>query len=175
MFGSDILDVAIGLAFVYFLLSLICSAFRESIEAWEKRRAVYLERGIRELLKCPDGTSLPDGASLVEKLYKHPLVYGLFLGEYDSAKIRKNGLMPARSNLPSYIPAENFAAALLDIVARSDQSTGSGAVWPAPAPISLEEIRDSVPSIENPPVERALLWAIDTAQGDLARAQANLV
>ena len=32
MFGSSILDIAIGLVFVFLLLSLICSALNEFIE-----------------------------------------------------------------------------------------------------------------------------------------------
>jgi hypothetical protein len=49
MFGSDVLEVAIGLIFVYLLLSVICSAINETIEVWLKKRGADLERGIREL------------------------------------------------------------------------------------------------------------------------------
>ena len=50
MFGSTILDIAIGMAFVYLLLSLVCSAANEIIEAILKGRAKHLEAGIRNLL-----------------------------------------------------------------------------------------------------------------------------
>lgn len=50
MFGLDMLDVVIGVIFVYLLLSLICSAVNEMIEAFMKQRAYSLENGIRELL-----------------------------------------------------------------------------------------------------------------------------
>lgn len=50
MFGSNVLDVAIGLSFLYMLLSLICTTASELLEAVLKNRAVFLERGIRELL-----------------------------------------------------------------------------------------------------------------------------
>ena len=56
MLGSVVLDVAVGLVSVYLLLSLICSAIRESIEARLKTRAVHLEAGIREMLGDPDGS-----------------------------------------------------------------------------------------------------------------------
>ena len=46
MLGSVVLDIAIGLVFVYLLLSLVCSAVREGVEARLKRRAVHLEAGI---------------------------------------------------------------------------------------------------------------------------------
>jgi hypothetical protein len=40
MFGSEALEVAIGIIFVYILVSIICTAIREGIEAWLKTRAV---------------------------------------------------------------------------------------------------------------------------------------
>ncbi len=43
MFGSQILDVAIGMIFVFLLLSLMCSALNEIIEAKLKNRAKSLE------------------------------------------------------------------------------------------------------------------------------------
>src|SRR5262249_51397156 len=62
MFNSAIIDTAIGIVFIYLLLSLISSAVAEAIEALMRNRASDLERGIRELLtdqKTPGGlTSL---------------------------------------------------------------------------------------------------------------------
>ena len=49
MFATSIIEVAIGLIFVYLLMSLICSAANEIIESFLKNRATDLERGIREL------------------------------------------------------------------------------------------------------------------------------
>jgi hypothetical protein len=49
MFGSDILDLAIGVVFLFLLLSLICTAINELIEGFVKRRARDLERGLKEL------------------------------------------------------------------------------------------------------------------------------
>ena len=99
MFGSEMLDVVISLIFVYLLLSLICSALREGIETWLKQRAVYLERGIRELLH--DRT----GEGLVKMLYTHPLIYSLYQGEYKPDETKAGKFLPARSNLPTYIPS----------------------------------------------------------------------
>lgn len=50
MFGSQMLEVAIGVIFVFVLVGILCFAIREGIEAWLKTRAAFLERGIRELL-----------------------------------------------------------------------------------------------------------------------------
>ena len=71
MFGSGILEVAIGILFVYLLVSLLCSALREGIEAWTRTRAAYLERGIRELLQDKLGQGL------ASQFFNHPLIFSL--------------------------------------------------------------------------------------------------
>ena len=65
MFGSRILEVAIGIIFI-FLVSMICSAIREGIESWVKSRAAFLEHGIRELLHDRHAVGL------ARSLYTHP-------------------------------------------------------------------------------------------------------
>ena len=42
MFNSNILDVAIGMIFIYLLRSLMCSAANEIIELMLKKRAIDL-------------------------------------------------------------------------------------------------------------------------------------
>ena len=114
MFNSTILDVAIGMIFVYLLLSLMCSAANEIIELLLKKRAIDLERGIRELLAPGTKSGTND---VVQKLYNHPLVNSLFGGRYETSRIEhvvKRKLL--RTALPSYIPARTFALALMDLV-----------------------------------------------------------
>lgn len=160
MLGMDILEVGIGLSLVFMLVSLMCTAVREGIESMTKMRARNLERGVRELLHDPDGTKL------AATLYDHPMVSGLFRGTYDEAR-------KSKFKLPSYIPSRNFALALLDIATRGADMDAASASATTPA-ISLANVRASVAKMANPPVQRVLLSAIDTAQGDLARVQANL-
>src|SRR5678815_964635 len=109
MFNSTIIDVAIGMIFIYLLLSLMCSSANEIIELMLKKRAIDLERGIRELLDPGSKSGTPD---VVQKLYNHPLVNSLFGGRYEDSRITstvKRKLM--RTGLPSYIPARTFALA----------------------------------------------------------------
>jgi hypothetical protein len=172
MLGSQVLEVAIGLVLLYLLLSLICSSIREGLEAWLKTRAADLERGIRELLDDREGTGL------AQAVYTHPLIYGLFRGGYTPGL--RTTWLPRGGNLPSYIPAGNFAVALMDVVARGAVSPGAGpAGGPPAAPaadtgMSVQSLRAAVDKLDNQSVRRALLAAIDTAQNDLGRAQANL-
>jgi len=136
MFNSNILDVAVGLVFVFLTLSLICSAAKEIIEAGLKKRSKDLERGIRELLgdlspqarpgqpqngaaqnPAPDQQA-PGAAAgnpsadekpsdFVEALYNHGLINALYQGKYREAN--------TTGSLPSYIPATNFALAVLSL------------------------------------------------------------
>ncbi len=178
MFGSNVFEVAIGIIFVFILVSTICTAVREGIESWLKTRAAYLEKGIRQLLNDPADKNPPkDGDTqkkgIVQDLYEHPLIDGLFQGEYRAPKfIKQIGILAGGGNLPSYIPAKNFAVALLDIAAKGAVTSMADN---APTPvISLEAIRDNVVKMQNPKLQRVLLYAIDNAQGDLNKAQANI-
>ena len=49
-FGTELLNVAIGMAFVYLVMSLIASAMLEIVEAWLRTRAKYLWQGMGEIL-----------------------------------------------------------------------------------------------------------------------------
>src|SRR3954463_1090773 len=77
MFGSEVLEIGIGVIFLFLFVSLIATALREGIEAWFKTRAADLERGIVELLNDPN---------TVQKFYSHPLISSLYGGQYESSK-----------------------------------------------------------------------------------------
>lgn len=103
MFNSGILDVVIGLIFIYLFLSLICSIITEWVSRFFKLRAKNLEEGIRNLLNDPNE------GGLTLSLYNHPLIKGL-------TRIGQK---------PSYIPSRTFALALMDMIAPSDPAKGS--------------------------------------------------
>lgn len=169
MFGSEILEVAIGLIFIFLLLSIICSALREVIEAKVKSRAAYLEHGIRELLHDRSGKGL------ASSLYNHPLVYSLFASKYEPpAEPTDVPKMFARGgDLPSYIPSKNFALALMDMATRGRDTDAISSDPNAPA-ITMETLRTNVLNLGNQAVQRVLLIALDSARGDLDRAQKNI-
>ncbi len=91
MTGIAILDVALGLVFVYLLLSLLCTAVAEWIAQGARLRARTLKAGIESLLADTKYRRV------TEELYKHPLIAGLKHGERD----------------PSYISGALFAKAFL--------------------------------------------------------------
>lgn len=85
-----VFDAVIGLAFVYLLLSLICSAIREAGEHLVMQRSAALQAGLDRLL----------GPETARLLWQHPLI----------AALAEHG------GSPSYIPPRSFSAALLDLV-----------------------------------------------------------
>ena len=100
MFGSAILEAAIGLILIYLFLSLVVTAVQEAIAAHLRWRAENLYDGVRELLCDPK-----DKQGFAEKIYEHPLIYSLSKGP---------------EGKPSYIPSRTFALALLDLIHPTD-------------------------------------------------------
>jgi hypothetical protein len=125
---TDTLDVGIGLALVYLLVSLVMTSLSEAIEAFFKKRAVDLERAIAEMLQGDE--------SALNALYDHPLISALFPGTYKQRKQvpAKAGLLggavkdahPASRwrgrNLPSYIPRDLFSAVLTELHEKGEVS-----------------------------------------------------
>lgn len=157
MFGSSIIDIAIGLIFIYLILSLICSAASEIIERYTKKRAKDLEKGIKEMLRSDD---------LVKKLYEHPLIYSLYAKPYS----------PGAGNLPSYIPARNFALALMDLAAPGGASGATAPSSTSASPVDLAKVRAAVAGNTNlpPEIQKALLTFIDAGLSNPAKFRENV-
>lgn len=122
MFGSAMLDIAIGVVFVFLLLSVFATTINELIFSLLSMRGKELLSGIQTLLNNDPG--------LVSRVYNHGQVFGLFKGDFNPAK---------PGNLPSYIPSRNFALALIDSVkelaaAPQQQQPAGQAAMNAPAP-----------------------------------------
>lgn len=195
MFNSDVLDVAIGMVFVYLVLSLICSAAHEIMELWLKKRATDLERGIRELLTNEIGL---DPGNLVQSLYNHGLVNGLFKGTYQSSRIGNLVSYIRGTDLPSYIPSRNFALALMDLVLPGKPTQASGATNatpPTPPNVTLSsppqpllaptdphnplyELRNAIDTADvlkgNDRVKKTLTSMVDAAGNDVSKARENI-
>lgn len=127
MFGSSVLDIGIGLIFVYLMVSLMCTAANEALASLFSWRANNLKEGIRNLLDGPN----PESSEWARKFYDHPLIQGL-------SKHGQN---------PSYIPSRTFALALADLVLPGDPgSRGStaqelrDAIAASPAPAGLKQV-----------------------------------
>ena len=152
MFGLQIIDIAVGLIFVYLILALTCTAVNELFAGWLDRRTKNLVQGIRNLLddkkvkdKAPGGS--PD-ATLVDSFYSHPLIKAL----------EENGTKP------SYIPSRTFALTLLDLISPGGSESKT-----------IQDVRAAVQALpSDSSLRRALLVMIDDAGGDLKKVQANI-
>jgi len=161
--GLNMLDIAIGLILVYLVLSFICSSAAEGIETVLKNRSRLLERGIRALLQDEeDGT-------ISHMIYNHPIISGLYRGTYAPSKS-----MLAGRNLPSYIPATNFALALLDVIIPTTADVPGGAagmLGRTPADLPATELagrlRAAAANFPAPRLRPALLALIDASGSDL--------
>jgi len=129
MFNSPILDVAIGLTFIFLMLSLLVSAVCEMIAGVMKWRAEHLWMGLERLLQSEAAR---------DALYNHPLIRGLaplragtsaigvvtggrfarlaqFARTLSRPSVGGTGWSGGH-NGPSYIPSKTFALALIDVI-----------------------------------------------------------
>lgn len=97
--GSPIVDVAIGLSFVFFLLSVIVSALTEAFAWLFKQRAATLEKGVKGMLGD-------------NKLAQDLLGHGLVQSDVTTS---------AGKRKPSYLSARNFSLALIDLLAEKGE------------------------------------------------------
>lgn len=86
-----ILDLVIGLIFIYFLLSLACSAVQEIISSILRLRPKVLNQWIRDTFSK---------GNIGEAILKHKLIDGL----------------TAKGRMAAYIPSDKFSRVLLDII-----------------------------------------------------------
>ena len=157
MFGLEIIDISLGLTFVFLMLSLVCTAMNETIATLLRARSRTLRAGVHHLLNDPKFAH-PDGGGggLEQRFYEHPLIKALYEGQHlPNGAATPQAIERAR---PSYIPGPTFAAALLDVIA---PATESGVR-------SIEQIRKHVAALpENCDIRRTLLVLMDEAGDDV--------
>jgi hypothetical protein len=101
MYLQEILEVAIGLVFMWMVMSIAAMQLQEWIATWLRWRSRDLEANVRNMLADP---------ALAGRIYAHPLITGLS---------KKAG------SLPSYIPADKFALALFDVITTAGTETSA--------------------------------------------------
>jgi hypothetical protein len=161
VFDFAALDVALGLIFVFLVLSLVCSAINETVSSVLAWRADTLRDGIENMLGNKQAR---------ESLYRHPLVAGLIRqkGSWLSRQQRLKKLplvrkLPAVNDerYPSYLPANVVVNALLF------PAVGS-------KPLTTEEVEKAIESLPDGPVQKSaeVLWS--EASRDVARFRQNM-
>jgi hypothetical protein len=136
-----VLDVIIGLSFTYLLLGILASGAQELVATWMQKRGRDLRKGIARLLAGTDATGKPS-TRLFEKVFGHGLIEDL-----------------STKKLPSYIPARNFALALLETLRDGSQ-----------APL-FSQIENSVEKLPAGTARESLQALVTEAAGDLDALQ----
>ncbi len=157
--ASPAIDVALGLVFMFFLLSLICSTVNELIAALLGWRAQLLEEGVRSMLTGKDD-GVGKAETLLNDLAEHPLIAGKV------STVRKR-FRPRR--FPSYMSSKTFALTFLDTVA--PPPTGE----PVPSHDVLARARAYAVKKDTPDaIRRPLLAFLDQAGDDVARFRTSV-
>jgi hypothetical protein len=139
--GLPVLDVAIGMAFLFFLLASLCSGIQEAIASIFNLRAKTLEKGLRNLLNDPEAAG-KDVKDFAAQIYEHPLVRPLWRdGEARLHEKKRITGKPKKlkRRLPSYLPPRTFAQALFDVVA-PDVDTVDAQGQPRPSHSVLDDV-----------------------------------
>jgi hypothetical protein len=154
MMGLQMLDVAIGLMFIYLVLALACTALVETVAGLVDRRRRNLEKGIANLF---------GDEALVKKFYDHPLIKAL----------KEDGTPP------SYIPAASFSATLIDLLVPVEKAPDPSSPNPttpvlAPKKPDAVEIRDAISKIDQKDLRRTLLLMLNGADDDVVKFKAAI-
>ena len=202
--GLPALDVAIGLSFIFLLLSLVASTLQEFIANLLSLRATTLEQGLRNMLA--DSTPAPANSAaakhpatdkpardLLYNVYVHPLIRSLYReGRF---KIGRTTLTPAAATetaddlraqvtaiapkvkdirLPSYISPRSFALALIDTLAPDLTVTDENGTAKKSNDV-IKETRDAITNLNIPNgVKHRLLALLDDARGDIDTFRHNI-
>lgn len=155
MLGSVVLDVALGLIFVYLLVSLMVTAITEMFAGLLKWRAKNLWAGVRNLLDTGQEREW------IDRLYSHPLIQSLSEPSKDGTAATTGDKAPR--NAPSYIPSRTFALTLLDLVRESGQALQT-----------QEPLEETIAKLPNEKLRRTLLALAGEARGSVEELKKNI-
>ena len=126
-----VIDIAIGLIFIYLIFSLLTSEILELITTLLQWRAVHLKESIEGLLAGNETPKLKQARLLANQLYENPVLNTLnqeakglgasiprrlnqTIGRFFRNIFKRENVFGDKNSGPSYIGAESFATSLLD-------------------------------------------------------------
>jgi hypothetical protein len=116
MYLEELIEVAIGLIFVWLIMSMAALQVQEVIASLTKKRARDLSGAIRDIV---------GNETLFKEFYAHPLLKNIKVpanGSWDRLKRWVVGLFGRKIpefEDPAYIPASTFATIIFDLVAKA--------------------------------------------------------
>ena len=157
------LEVVIGLAFVYFVLALICSAVAEAISSLQRTRAKMLVGAIENLLSGSESIT-DEGRALAKQFWAHPLVQALVKPTKDASSA---GDAASQGKGPAYVPARTFVSAIVDLGARSTAKAQAATAEHVSAVVVATKLLDAINAIPSVPLRQALLAIYRDSGGEV--------
>jgi hypothetical protein len=152
---SGVLEAIIGLVFIYFLISVLCSGVNEAIAQETGRRGRFLREGLINIVR---------DRWLFLRIVNHPLVASMYRD------------VPGKPRTPSYIPPSSLVNALLDIIVLKARQIDPGLSGRASQTLTFDQVRAATLKCKEGgyQVADAVLPLLDAAQGNLDIARKNL-
>jgi hypothetical protein len=147
LLNSTVLDVAIGLIFIYLLLAIICTTVNEWISGMFKVRSKMLADAIEQLLDHQPGSGDP-AKQFLDQFRGHPLI---------------SGMLTPKDVGPSYLASRTFATTVMDIATIKKQGA-----------LSFANLDQGLRDMPDGDVKTALLALIQNTDNDLKTAQENI-
>ena len=144
LFNSAVLDVVIGLVFIYLLLAILCTAANEWVAAFTRRRGEMLRKGIQQLLENQAMRGGSGTDAFLEEFYKHPLMSSTMHDD----------------NHPTYLSPRNFAAVVMDLTMGSNHG-----------PMSFEDLQAAAQELPDGNVKKTLTTLMQRSGSQLEVAQ----
>ena len=179
MLDSPVIDTAIGLAVVFYVLALICAGVVELLANLVKKRSKYLLRGIRDLLRGATSSGLMpspgEDAKSERNLYQSAKIAGVgregATGDGDGGQspitvesiMAHPMVMPYKQSTPtgrvtrnpSYLPSGIFADVVVDLLMQDGASK-----------VSMDGVRTGLASLEPGQLREALSGLARLARDD---------
>jgi hypothetical protein len=143
MLGSAVLDTAIGIVFIFFVISTLCSSTFSFIARISSMRGRLLQQGLLHML----------GGEIREEIINHPLVrdvsltgtrwYDRFFRMFSGCKVQSapgDTLVP--NPCPAYIPPETFTRALLDLIVEAAEEKSLKSIFGKLQKAGLERLEE---------------------------------
>ena len=178
---SSALDVAIGLAFLFFLFSLVISRINEYVATAMNLRHKGLENALRAMLddhRPAAGAAAGGPVVSADKVLNHALVKPIqqaVQGRFLSSALGKLGLGRAKI---SYLPSRTFSAAVFDLLAPADPADPAHPGATAENGAATDPMARAKTAVEgmseHNPARQPLLRMMTDAQGDRDKFRGSL-
>lgn len=157
------LEVVIGLSFVYFVFSLICSAITEWYATLLSWRAAMLENALQNVFSGSFEITR-EGQDFAARFWKHPLIQALQRPKREKltrtpAQKEPGGPPATDENVkrPSYIPSRTFVAVVLDLGAQAHLESLPADAAKGRPDISTVSVEDAINGLPGAAMRDALL------------------